>query len=176
METGQQTRDNAATMKAVQAEARREAAARRQEMAAERSKHEAERIVKWENRDTFPVTSAGIARPYEVLGPVFFQTSNRGIFSSTYDELAFLYRKDIERKRMEGAFSPTKNEWLSAAAPIGQNDFDPAFYICVEELKRRAIALDADAIVGFRMDFDLDTNGYQYFYIQAYGTAVRFVD
>ena len=43
----------------------------------------------------------------------------------------------------------------------------------IEELKIRAASLKADAIVGMRQDINLDTNGFQHFYMQVYGTAVR---
>lgn len=56
----------------------------------------------------------------------------------------------------------------------GQNDFDKAFFIAVQELKLRASLLKADAIVSMRQDIDLDTAGFQYFYLQMYGTAVKF--
>ena len=34
--------------------------------------------------------------------------------------------------------------------------------------------LNADAIIGLKQDIDLDTTGFQYFYLQMYGTAVKF--
>ena len=34
--------------------------------------------------------------------------------------------------------------------------------------------LGADAIIGMRQDIDLDTNQFQAFYLQMYGTAVKF--
>ncbi|MCF2554417.1 heavy metal-binding domain-containing protein [Faecalicatena contorta] len=58
---------------------------------------------------------------------------------------------------------------------VGQNDFEKAFYITVEELKKRAVILGADAIVCMRQDIDLDTNGFAYFYLQMYGTAVKYL-
>lgn len=132
---------------------------------------------KWENRDSFPVTTIDISEPYDVIGPVFFQTSNKGLFSSSYSRLAKEYREELDRRRADGTFSPTFADWgflFGTGWSVGQNDFDPAFYIAIEELKRRAIALDADALIGLRVDFDLDTNGFQYFYLQSYGTAVKF--
>ena len=63
---------------------------------------------------------------------------------------------------------------LSFWALAGQNDFDKAFFIAVQELKVRASILKADAIISMRQDLDLDTNGFQYFYMQMYGTAVKF--
>ncbi len=44
--------------------------------------------------------------------------------------------------------------------------------MAVEELKKRALLLGADAIIGMRQDIDLDTSAFQYFYLQMYGTAV----
>jgi uncharacterized protein YbjQ (UPF0145 family) len=56
----------------------------------------------------------------------------------------------------------------------GQNDFDKAFYVAVQELKSRASILKADAIISMKQDIDLDTTAFQYFYLQMYGTAVKF--
>ena len=46
--------------------------------------------------------------------------------------------------------------------------------VTVEELKKQAARIDADAVIGMRQDIDLDTNGFTYFYLQMYGTAVKF--
>lgn len=147
--------------------------------AEENYRREQVRTAKWESRDTFPVTTVDIKRPYEVIGPVFFQTSNKGLFSSAYSRLAKEYADELNKRREDCRFSPTFADWgflFGTGWTVGQNDFDPAFYIAIEELKRRAIALDADAIIGLKVDFDLDTNGFQYFYLQSYGTAVKYTD
>jgi hypothetical protein len=34
--------------------------------------------------------------------------------------------------------------------------------------------LGAHAVIGMRQDIDLDTTAFQYFYLQMYGTAVKF--
>lgn len=57
---------------------------------------------------------------------------------------------------------------------VGQSDFEKAFFVAVEELKVRATMVGADAVIGMRQDIDLDTNGFQFFYLQMYGTAVKF--
>jgi predicted RNA-binding Zn-ribbon protein involved in translation (DUF1610 family) len=49
------------------------------------------------------------------------------------------------------------------------------FFIAVEELKKRAAMLSADAIIGMRQDIDMDTSTFQFFYLQMYGTAVKFI-
>jgi len=40
---------------------------------------------------------------------------------------------------------------------VGQSDFEKAFFVAVQELKKRAAMLGPDAIVGMRQDIDLDT-------------------
>ena len=55
-----------------------------------------------------------------------------------------------------------------------QNDFDKAFFISVKELQKRAEKIGANAIIGMRQDIDMDTTHFQFFYLQMYGTAVRF--
>ena len=59
---------------------------------------------------------------------------------------------------------------------FGETLFDRAFFIAVEELRERAARLGADAVIGMRCDFvpNLDTNAFQYFYLQMYGTAVKY--
>ena len=56
----------------------------------------------------------------------------------------------------------------------GHTQFDEAFFISVEELKKRAYYMGADAIIGMKEELNLDTNGFQHFYMQMYGTAVKF--
>lgn len=41
------------------------------------------------------------------------------------------------------------------------------------EAKQRAVMLGGDAVVSMRQDIDLDTSGFQYFYLQMYGTVVK---
>ena len=56
---------------------------------------------------------------------------------------------------------------------VGQNYFDIAYYMSIAEMKIRARQLGGDAIVGLRMDFDLDTTNMSAFYLQMYGTVVK---
>ena len=122
------------------------------------------------------VTTGDIKREYEILGPVYFQVSNKGIFSSALSKLAKQYESELTRLKKEGGLSYEKSDWgfLYGEFSVGQNDFDKAFYIALEELKKRAAMLGADAIISMRQDIDLDTNNFQYFYLQMYGTAVKF--
>ncbi len=117
------------------------------------------------------VTTGDLHCEYDVLGPVYCQVSNKGLFSNQLDQLADKY--GIPRSSTEAApgtlvFAIFLDEW-----PVGQQNFQRAFLVCVEELKRQTIKLGGDAIVWLRQDIDLDTSGFQFFYMQAYATAVR---
>jgi len=115
------------------------------------------------------VTTGDLKEDYEVVGPVFFAVSNKGLFSSQLDELAKKYGISAG-SGWEGSALPMAlllGEW-----PVGQQQFPKAFMVAIEEIKRQAMKAGADAIVWLRMDIDLDTSGFQFFYMQVYGTAV----
>ena len=122
------------------------------------------------------VTTVDLKTEYEVLGPVYFSLSNKGLFGSQLGTLIKKYKSEIENLKKENALNPARADWgfLWGEFSAGQNDFDKAFYVSVQELKSRASMLNADAIIGLRQDIDLDTNGFQYYYLQMYGTAVKF--
>ncbi|MPM81512.1 hypothetical protein SDC9_128565 [bioreactor metagenome] len=76
-----------------------------------------------------------------------------------------------------GAMSQDRADWgfLYGEWSVGQTDFEKAFFVATEELKKRAEMVGADAVVGMHQDIDMDTNGFAYFYLQMYGTAVKFI-
>jgi hypothetical protein len=121
-----------------------------------------------------------VRQDYEVLGPVYFQVSNKGLFGSHFSRLEKGYSDALRQWAESGQSSgarPGLGDVILAFAgewSVGHSKFDRAFYIGVEELKKRASRLGADAIIFVRQDIDLDTSGFQYFYLQIYGTAVRF--
>lgn len=121
------------------------------------------------------VTTGDLRGEYEIIGPVFFQVSNKGFFSSALSRLVSKHSAklaEIEKNR-DADYDGTDWGWLFGEWSVGQSDFEKAFFIAVEELKERAVMLQADAIIHMRQDIDLDTNGFQFFYLQMYGTAVR---
>jgi hypothetical protein len=122
------------------------------------------------------VTTTDVKADYDVIGPVYFSLSNKGLFGSQLGTLIKKYKAELENLKKENALNPARPDWgfLWGEFSAGQNDFDKAFYVAVQELKSRASILNADAIVGLRQDIDLDTNGFQYFYLQMYGTAIKF--
>jgi uncharacterized protein YbjQ (UPF0145 family) len=122
------------------------------------------------------VTTGDLARAYEVIGPVYFQVSNKGLFSSALSKLSKTYGDEIAQMKKQGQMGQARTDWgfLYGEWSVGQTDFDKAFFVAVQELKKRAAILGADAIISMRQDIDLDTNTFQYFYLQMYGTAVKF--
>lgn len=121
------------------------------------------------------VTTGDLKCDYEIIGPVYFQVSNKGLFSSALSRLVRKYCDQIEEMKKQGRMAQDHTDWgfLYGEWSVGQTDFEKAFFVAVEELKERAAMIGADAIVGMRQDIDLDTNGFQFFYLQMYGIAVR---
>ena len=123
------------------------------------------------------VTTGDINREYEILGPVYFQVSNKGVFGSALSSLVKKYKDRIASMKKQGTMSQERSDWgfLYGEWSVGQSDFEKAFFVATEELKKRGEMVGADAIICMRQDIDMDTNGFAYFYLQMYGTAVRFI-
>ena len=123
------------------------------------------------------VTTGDLKQDYEVIGPVYFQISNKGLFSSALSKLMKKYMSELQELKKSGLANKEKSDWgwLYGEYSFGmQNDFDKAFFIAVKELQQRAKIVGADAIIGMRQDIDMDTTHFQYFYLQMYGTAIKF--
>ena len=123
------------------------------------------------------VTTGDIKRDYEILGPIYFQVSNKGLLlGGTLERLKRYYSDQIQAMKAKGTMSRATADWgfLYGEWSVGQNDFEAAFFIATEELKKRAKMVGADAVIGMRQDIDMDTTGFCYFYLQMYGTAVKF--
>lgn len=122
------------------------------------------------------VTTGDLKRDYEIIGPVYFQISNKGLFSSALSKLVKKYSDEISSMKNRGVMSEERADWgfLYGEWSVGQSDFEKAFFVAVEELKERARMLGAHAVIGMRQDIDLDTNGFQFFYLQMYGTAIKY--
>lgn len=112
------------------------------------------------------VTTGDLKDDYRILGPVFFAVSNRG---SQLQQLSAKHGVTSPARLQESGLlmGLLLDEW-----PVGQQQFPVAFAIAVEEIRRQALRVGGDAVVWLRMDIDLDTTGFQYFYMQVYGTAV----
>ena len=123
------------------------------------------------------VTTGDLNRNYEILGPVYFQVSNKGLFGSALGQYVKKYQAEIQAMKKSGTMSQDRADWgfLYGEWSVGQSDFEKAFFIATEELKKRGEMVGADAIICMRQDIDMDTNGFAFFYLQMYGTAVKFV-
>jgi predicted RNA-binding protein with PIN domain len=135
--------------------------------------------LKLESTSKIIVTTGDLKQNYEVIGPVYFQISNKGLFSNEIKRMGKIYQDEFNEMRKEGLTSKERMDWAFIYGEFSygmQNDFDKAFYISVRELQRRGDVLGADAIISMKQDIDLDTTNFQYFYLQMYGTAVRFVE
>ena len=121
------------------------------------------------------VTTGDLKQDYDIIGPVYFQVSNKGAFSSQLSQLVKEYEAELDELKQQGQIEKPRTDWgfLYGELTVGQNDFSKAFFIAVQELKKRAALLGADAVVAMRQDIDLDTTRFQYFYLQMYGTAVK---
>ena len=131
-----------------------------------------------ENSKNVIVTTGDIKQNYEIIGPVYFQVSNKGIFSNALSDLIAKYSSEIQEMKNDGMMSEARADWgfLYGEWSVGQSQFESAFYVATQELKKRAAMLGGDAVICMRQDIDLDTNAFSYFYLQMYGTAVKFID
>jgi hypothetical protein len=126
--------------------------------------------------DHIIVSTGNINKEYDIIGPVYFKVTNKGMFSSELSKLMKKHVEHIQNLKENQQISKERADWgfLWGEWSVGQNDFDKAFFVATQELKIRAGQMGADAIMFMRQDIDLDTNMFQYFYLQMYGTAVKF--
>lgn len=146
------------------------------EAAEERAAEAKQRAAEYQQKvNAVIVTTGDLKEDYEIIGPVYFQVSNKGLFSSTLSDLVNKYSAEIEEMKNHALMSERRSDWgfLWGEYSVGQNDFEKAFFVATQELKKRALMLGGDAVVSMRQDIDLDTSGFQYFYLQMYGTVVK---
>lgn len=110
----------------------------KEELEAKQQQVKMEEIEK--SRENMIVTTGDLKQEYDVIGYVYFQLSNKGIFTSTYTDLLQKYTDKIRDLQKNKLLSKEKVDWgfLYGEWSVGQNDFEKAFYVAVEELKKRA--------------------------------------
>ena len=125
--------------------------------------------------DIITVTTADLHEPYQIVGPIFTHVSNQGLFSSRFTKLKKAYQEEIAAMKAQLGESGTEpTGWAAITAELSSdNDFDSAFHIAVQELRKRALLIGADAIVGMRHDIDFNPQSAGTFYVMMYGTGVR---
>jgi uncharacterized protein YbjQ (UPF0145 family) len=128
-----------------------------------------------ERESRIKVTTGDLHVPYEIIGPVYFSVSNKGLLFNQLRELIAKYSELLSNMKDSGTMSDVTTDWsfLYGQFSVGQSQFDSAFFVAVQELKSRAARVGGNAIVHMRQDIDIDTDGMQYFYLQMYGTAVK---
>ena len=127
------------------------------------------------------ITTGELKQAYTILQPIFVQISNKGVLKNQYELLEQKYHKFLEKLQDIGLvaqeYQPKKKGSL-----VGNDDkpdsvghrMEKAFYIAIEELKKRAEYLKGDAVIAMRYETDLLTNPSGEFYLQMYGTVVKF--
>lgn len=179
-----ETNNNSATLDQALADILQEETIRLSALDEEKEKHDKIEKEFLKIRD-IQMTTEDIQKPYKILGPIIFNTTNRGVFSSIYGRLSEKYSKfpyDIllvkphtESLKSNNAgvfFLSLLDASLQFEGDVGQSSFDRAFYIGLAEMKVRTAEMGGNAIVGMKMDFDLDTTNFGAFYLQMYGTAI----
>lgn len=119
------------------------------------------------------VTTGDLPENYEVIGPVFFQVSNRRLFFQPLKKLIKKYTKDYrsgdkKQKAAGNIWNQRYGRWS-----LKQSGQERAFFIAVEELKRRGAMLGADAVINMRQHITLNSYAPGRFHLQIYGTAVK---
>jgi len=149
----------------------------REEKHAKKEEEERKLLEEEESIANIIVTTGDIREEYEIIGPVYFSLNNSGIFTTQYHKLVQKYIDKLNSlKEVKQINKPKLFSWsfLYGEYSFGMgSDFDQAFFISVEELKKRAVKIGGDGIINMRQDIDLDTNGFQRFYLQIYGTAIK---
>jgi hypothetical protein len=120
------------------------------------------------------VTTTNLDRPYTVVGPIYVQVNNRGLFANAFNDLVNRYQSQIDALQQRGILSNYANYGaVVGEGALGQGQFEKAFFVATQVLKKRAYLLGANAVIGMHQDIDIDTKGIANFYMQMYGTAVR---
>ncbi len=114
------------------------------------------------------VSTESLSEPFETIGPVYTVTTNRG---SVLDMAA----RDLGIHSQAIGGGEIVSALVFGDSVANFKAFPIAFKVCTESLKKQAAALGGDAVIGVRMNFDLDRSGVgiMAFTMQLFGTAVR---
>ena len=133
------------------------------------------------------ITTADLKEPYKVVGPIMNYLSNMGVYADDYAQIKARYAKPpYDQLLITIAEFTEKNEDACKTAQrlfygaINRNEeiqefqseLDTAAGICLAQLKLRAAAIGANAVVGVRIETEIDTSAPNLFFIKVYGTAV----
>ena len=117
------------------------------------------------------VTTGTSSVPYDVVGIISFRYSSlRGILS---DSLTNLIEGYLEGATTAGDRRSADYTFLFDGE-AGDRAFEEAFLLTAQELRRRAGALGAHAVIAMKHDVDLIASDRTCLYLRVSGTAVRF--
>ncbi len=113
------------------------------------------------------VTTGDWPKPYAVVRPVLAYVTDQG---------GMLFEQ-AKRLRVEDTSAGVGRQFAEAvllgAATVQHERIPAAFAVCVELLRERALALNADGVIAMRFDMDASQAILsQKIYAQAYGTAI----
>lgn len=122
------------------------------------------------------ITTGDIEQKYQLLGPVFYHISNKGLFSNQLAKLIKKHNEDIQKFNSQGG-SFYDSDWsiVYGSHYLQNNDEqEAAFIISLRELSSKAENLGADAVINMRCDIKFEVSGFQGFSLHIFGTAVKF--
>lgn len=124
------------------------------------------------------VTTGDLHQPYEILGPVCVQISNKGQLTHALSLWAKSKQNKKEDSQNQNEDSANGADSDSAAGQLSSDlsNFEQAFIAATEKLKKRGEMVSADAIICMRQNITMDENAIPTFYMHLYGTAVKFID
>jgi len=127
------------------------------------------------------VTTGNIKENHSIIQPVFVQISNKGVLKNQYEQLEIKHQKLIQGLQDKELLppNPSSKKRNSLSSSMESTDItgvrmEKAFYIALEEIKQKAAHLEGDAVVYMRYETDFLANPSNEFYLQMYGTVVKF--
>jgi hypothetical protein len=124
------------------------------------------------------VTTGDLKYAYSIIQPVFVQISNKGILKNQYDHLEVKHKNILQGLQEKGILPKEDNKKRGTIAHQSTSStghkMERAFYLALEEIKIHAQQLGGQAVVYMRYETDFVDSLPNEFYLQMYGTVVKF--
>lgn len=122
------------------------------------------------------ITTGGLQASHQIIQPIFVQITNRGVLKNQMKSFEKEYEELIQSLQTQGLIhqDPAKKDTMFQSNHSNTTGLhmEKAFYIGMEELKKKAQLLGANAIIHLRYETDILADDAD-FYFQMYGTAVK---
>lgn len=124
-----------------------------------------------------PITTGDLKQDYEVIGPVFYHIRNRANGADEMMRRTQQYHNEISDIHVTHLVPESKinYEWTYSSNTGTGGQSEILSMIATQELKKRAHALGADAIICMRQEVQFEPGITSSIFLQMYGTAVRFL-